>query len=103
MGRYGVSEQRACRLYRYHRSTHRYQCVKPSQEPLRMRLRDLAHARPVLDALLGTALDGQVVDGAFADPPVVFLGDIPEQSHQMPESRDDRQYDPFTGCDVRHL
>ena len=44
--RFGVSARRACGLFRFQRSTYHYRSVKPSQEALRRRLRELALARP---------------------------------------------------------
>ena len=44
--RYGVSVRRACGLFRFHRSSYRYRSVKPPQDALRLRLRELALARP---------------------------------------------------------
>ena len=41
-----MSERRACGLFRFHRSSHRYTSRRPSQEPLRQRLRELALVRP---------------------------------------------------------
>jgi putative transposase len=42
---YRVSQCRACRLLAVNRSTIRYRSVKPDQEPLRRRLREMAAAR----------------------------------------------------------
>ncbi len=42
----GVSERHALRVTGWPRSTHRYQSQAPDQTPLRMRLRELALARP---------------------------------------------------------
>lgn len=44
--RYRVSERRSCRALAFHRSTHRYRSVKRGEAALRMRLRELAGARP---------------------------------------------------------
>lgn len=44
--RYAVSERRACRLMGQHRSTHRYSGCRPPDDDLRLRLRELAGARP---------------------------------------------------------
>jgi putative transposase len=41
-----VSQRRACGLFRFHRSSHRYESRKPPQQALRRRLRELALARP---------------------------------------------------------
>ena len=45
MVRYGASERRSCRVLRMARSTQRYQSVADEQATLRIRIRDLAHAR----------------------------------------------------------
>jgi hypothetical protein len=42
---YGISERRSCRLVRASRSSMRYRSVRPRQEPLRARLRELAGVR----------------------------------------------------------
>jgi putative transposase len=42
---YKVSECRACRVLGVNRSTIRYRSRKPSQEPLRRRMREMAAAR----------------------------------------------------------
>jgi len=42
---YGLAERQACRAVGVHRSLVRYRSVKPSQEPLRRRLRELAASR----------------------------------------------------------
>lgn len=42
---YRLSERRACRVLRAHRSTHRYQSIRAHQEVLRRRLRELASLR----------------------------------------------------------
>ena len=44
--RYGISERRACRVLRQPRTTQRYRSRRPSQIALRMRLKELAAARP---------------------------------------------------------
>lgn len=44
--RYEVSERRACLVLRFARSSHRYQSVREDPVALRMRLRELAAARP---------------------------------------------------------
>lgn len=41
----GISERQACRALGVHRSTHRYLSRRPSDEPLRRRLRELAERR----------------------------------------------------------
>lgn len=43
---YGVSERRACRALGFSRSTQRYRSIADRREELRIRLRDLAAARP---------------------------------------------------------
>lgn len=43
--RYSVSERRSCQVTGIHRSTHRYQSVRPSQEALRRKIRELAQSR----------------------------------------------------------
>lgn len=43
--RYSVSERRSCQVTGTHRSTHRYQSVRPSQEALRRKIRELAQSR----------------------------------------------------------
>jgi putative transposase len=43
--RYGVSVRRACVAMRFPRSTHHYRGIRDAQEPLRMRLRELAASR----------------------------------------------------------
>src|SRR6185312_1996473 len=43
---YGASLCRACRLVQISRSLHRYRTRRPSQEGLRLRMRELAQARP---------------------------------------------------------
>ena len=43
--RYGVSVRRACEATGFPRSTHQYRARHASQEPLRMRLRELATSR----------------------------------------------------------
>ena len=43
---YQVSERRACGVLDFSRSTHRYLSVADAHEELRIRLRDLATARP---------------------------------------------------------
>lgn len=40
-----VTERRACRMLRVHRSSMRYVSVRPSQEPLKSRIREIAAAR----------------------------------------------------------
>jgi putative transposase len=45
MGRYGVSERRACRTARFWRSSLRYQSRRDPLTALRGRIRELAHAR----------------------------------------------------------
>jgi len=42
---YSVSERRGCHLTGAHRSVHRYESVRPSQEALRLRIRELARSR----------------------------------------------------------
>lgn len=44
--RYRISERRACGLYRFNRGSHRYRSLRSGQEALRLRLRELALARP---------------------------------------------------------
>ena len=39
---YQLPERRACRVMGFSRSTERYQSVRPSREPLRARLKELA-------------------------------------------------------------
>ena len=43
MRRHGLSERQACRLFDLHRSTARYQSVRPRDEAVRGRLRELAY------------------------------------------------------------
>jgi transposase InsO family protein len=43
---FGTSLSRACRLVQISRSLHAYCSRRPGQEDLRLRIRDLAHARP---------------------------------------------------------
>lgn len=43
--RYSVSERRSCQVTGTHRSTHRYQSVRPCQAALRRKSRELAHSR----------------------------------------------------------
>ena len=43
---YRVSERRACNALRFPRSSHRYESVRENPVALRMRLRELAAARP---------------------------------------------------------
>ncbi len=43
--RYSVSERRSCEVTGTHRSTCRYESVRPSQAALRQKIRDLAHSR----------------------------------------------------------
>ena len=45
MGRYTVSERRACRTARCWRSSLRYQSIRDPLTALRQRMRDVAHAR----------------------------------------------------------
>ena len=45
MQAYDVSERRACRVTAVARSTMGYKARRPTQEPLRTRLRELAAAR----------------------------------------------------------
>ena len=45
MVRYKASERRSCRVLRIARSTQRYRSVADEQANLRIRIRDLAHAR----------------------------------------------------------
>ena len=42
---YGVSERRACRVWRLHRGTYRYQSRMDPRTELRMRMREIAAAR----------------------------------------------------------
>lgn len=42
---YEVSERRVCQVLECHRSIYRYRSVADEQAALRMRIRDLAHAR----------------------------------------------------------
>ena len=42
---YQLPERRACRVMGFSRSTERYQSVRPSREPLRARLKELAAVR----------------------------------------------------------
>ena len=42
---YAISERRACRLYGAARSTVRYRSVRPDQEALKRRIRELAGVR----------------------------------------------------------
>jgi putative transposase len=46
MDRYRISERRACRAVGWPRSSQRYRSVRPDLAPLRMRLKELALARP---------------------------------------------------------
>ena len=43
---YGASERRACGLIQIGRTTHRYQSIRDPQDELRLRLKELAAARP---------------------------------------------------------
>ena len=43
--RYSVSERRGCEVTGTHRSTYRYESVRPSQAALRQKIRDLAQSR----------------------------------------------------------
>jgi len=42
---YGVSERRVCRVLECHLSVYKYQSIKDEQAALRIRIRDIAHAR----------------------------------------------------------
>lgn len=42
---YEVSERRACRMARISRTVHRYESIRPSQDALRARIRDIARTR----------------------------------------------------------
>ncbi len=44
-GRYAVSEQCGCEVTRTARSTFQYKLIRPSQEALRQKIRDLALSR----------------------------------------------------------
>ncbi len=44
-GHYGISQRRACRLAKIHRSVHRYRSVMDPKLELRQRMRQLAHTR----------------------------------------------------------
>ncbi len=44
-GRYSVSERRGCEVTRTARSTFQYKSIRPSQEALRQKIRDLALSR----------------------------------------------------------
>ena len=43
--RYAVSERRGCQITGSHRSVHRYESIRPSQDALRFRIRELARSR----------------------------------------------------------
>jgi len=43
--RFSISERRGCDVTGSHRSTHRYVSTRPSQDALRLRIRELAHSR----------------------------------------------------------
>ena len=43
--RYSISERRGCDVTGSHRSTHRYTSIRPSQDALRRRIRELARSR----------------------------------------------------------
>ena len=45
LSHYAISERRACKTIRLSRSVHRYQSVRPSQEALRLCIRDIATTR----------------------------------------------------------
>lgn len=42
---YQLTRRRACRVFGFHRSSIRYQRVRPTQDALRVRLHDLANVR----------------------------------------------------------